>query len=185
MQSKVSLAKLRIGMVGLFVFFVVAWAALAINIHTYFETLESINYFKKQSEQTDHSDQSSSIQKKQYYYSQPDARIRRLEKKRKLLHRDLLHLSLWSYFLDIYFMQDGVQIKKFEINDNCNLFQLLGFSWMQFLHFQIFIWIKITEMIIPNMSHSSFLNFWFWKMFRPNWVKNLIGKTGNYLLTLE
>ena len=66
-------------MVCLAGFFVIAWIAFGMNVHTYFDTLESLHFWEDQLAKDAEAENDGAPPKKYGYNSNPKARVRRLE----------------------------------------------------------------------------------------------------------
>ena len=79
MNRQLSLIKLRIAMVVLAGFFVITWIAFGMNVHTYFETLESLHFWQEKLEKDTVAENNGAAPKEYGYNLNPKTRVRRLE----------------------------------------------------------------------------------------------------------
>ena len=68
-------------MVGLVGFFVIAWIAFGMNVHTYFDTLESLHFWQDQLAKDAAAENDGAPPKKYGYNLNPKGRVRRLEER--------------------------------------------------------------------------------------------------------
>ena len=79
MNRRLLLVKLRIAMVGLAVFFVIALIAFGMNVHSYFDTLESLHFWQDKLEKDAITENTDVAPKKYGYNLNPKVRVRELE----------------------------------------------------------------------------------------------------------
>ena len=81
MNRRILLVKLRIAMICLVGFFVIAWIALGMNVHAYFDTIESLHFWQDELTKDIAAEEAGGAPKKYGYNLNPKGRVRRLEEK--------------------------------------------------------------------------------------------------------